>query len=93
MVGDDVMDGDEVYCDGVNVASQIELLAEAGGICLTEEVSPYPDQVNIKEFVRIANNIFCDCDSICERWIIEDFLHPVPYARKRIGLNLTDNNY
>ena len=37
-LGDIVVEGDEVYGDGVNVASRIEPLAEAGGICVTEEV-------------------------------------------------------
>ena len=37
-IGDIVVEGDEVYGDGVNVASRIEPLAEPGGICVTEEV-------------------------------------------------------
>ncbi len=37
-LGDIIIDGDDIYGDGVNVASRLEALAEPGGICVSDMV-------------------------------------------------------
>jgi adenylate cyclase len=37
-LGDVVIDGDDIYGDGVNVAARLEGLAETGGICVSDKV-------------------------------------------------------
>src|SRR6266700_1338865 len=44
-LGDVIVEGDDIYGDGVNVAARLEALAEAGGICVSAIVH---DQVQGK---------------------------------------------
>ena len=44
-VGDIIIDGDDIFGDGVNVAARLEALAEPGGICVSRAVR---DQVRDK---------------------------------------------
>lgn len=37
-LGDIIIEGDDIYGDGVNIAARLEGLAEAGGICLSGDV-------------------------------------------------------
>jgi adenylate cyclase len=40
-VGDIVIDGDEIYGDGINVAARLEGLSEPGGVCVSQSVYDY----------------------------------------------------
>jgi class 3 adenylate cyclase len=35
-VGDIIIDGDDIFGDGVNIAARLESLAEPGGICVPD---------------------------------------------------------
>lgn len=40
-VGDIIIDGDDIFGDGVNVAARLEAMAEPGGICISSRVYDY----------------------------------------------------
>src|SRR5262249_41865667 len=36
-LGDVIVDGDDIFGDGVNIAARLEVLAEPGGICMSDD--------------------------------------------------------
>jgi len=51
-LGDIIVDGDDIYGDGVNVAARLEALAEPGGICVRRNVR---DEVRDKLDIRFKD--------------------------------------
>ncbi len=57
-VGDIIVDGEDIYGDGVNIAARLEALAEPGGICLSGSVMEH-----------IAGKLDLDVTSLGERLV------------------------
>ena len=51
-IGDIIVDGDDIYGDGVNIAARLEALAEPGGVCVSRNVF---NQVKNKIAARFEN--------------------------------------
>ena len=51
-VGDVILDGDDVFGDGVNVAARLETLCEPGGVCISRSAN---DQVRDKLAISFAD--------------------------------------
>src|SRR3979411_3191418 len=61
-LGDVIFDGNDIFGDGVNVASRLEVLAESGGICVSgavrDQVGDRIEDVEIKDLAdqNVKNN-------------------------------------
>jgi class 3 adenylate cyclase len=71
-VGDIIIDGNDIFGDGVNVAARLEGIAEPGGILFSRQVY---DQIEGKLKLRfrklgprVLKNIVKPVDVICDRW-------------------------
>jgi class 3 adenylate cyclase/pimeloyl-ACP methyl ester carboxylesterase len=51
-VGDIIIDGDDIYGDGVNIAARLEALCEPGGVCISRAAN---DQIRDKLSIAFAD--------------------------------------
>jgi adenylate cyclase len=48
-LGDVMIDGDDIYGDGVNIAARLEALADAGGVCISQTVLEHVrDRIDVR---------------------------------------------
>src|SRR6266498_3331499 len=94
-LGDVMVDGEQIYGDGVNIAARLEALAEAGGICISGVVYDqvknklilhYEDlgeQVakNIAEPVRVWRAVMDDAAAALAEQVVLRQARPEPSRR------------
>ena len=60
-IGDVIEQGDDIFGDGVNIASRIQNLADAGGICISQTVN---DSIQSQSDIRAKSIGMCELKGI-----------------------------
>jgi adenylate cyclase len=76
-VGDVIVEGDDIYGDGINIASRLEGLAEPGGICISRDV-----------FTQVKNKVDLGFESLGEQ-TIKNISEPVLVFRVELSPGAT----
>ena len=77
-VGDIIIDGDDIFGDGVNVAARLEAMAEPGGICVSSRVYEY-----------VGDRLGATFDNLGPQQF-KNIAEPVLAYRVRVGSNATE---
>ena len=76
-VGDVIVEGDDIYGDGINIASRLEGLAEPGGICISRSV-----------FTQVKNKVDLGFASLGEQKV-KNIAEPVVVFRVELSSDAT----
>ena len=76
-VGDVIVEGDDLYGDGINIASRLEGLAEPGGICISRDV-----------FTQVKNKVDLGFESLGEQ-TVKNIAEPVLVFRVELSPGAT----
>jgi TolB-like protein/Flp pilus assembly protein TadD len=84
-VGDVVIDGDDLLGDTVNVAARLEGIAEAGGICVSEDVYRQVRDRVLSKFVDTGDQQFKNIARPMRVYCLTDHLSPVAASRAALS--------
>jgi adenylate cyclase len=93
-LGDVIIDGDDIYGDGVNIAARLEALAEAGGICVARVVRdqirdrlphPFEDlgEQSVKNIARPVRAYAISAAAAASTLLVATAAQPSPARRPR----------
>ncbi|MFY0686483.1 MAG: hypothetical protein JXQ90_04920 [Cyclobacteriaceae bacterium] len=91
-LGDITVEGDDIYGDGVNVASRIESIADPGGIYLSESVMKAVRGSTI-EAIDLGEQSLKNVDYPVKIYAVRGVGLPFPVGRKEVKKNLSRRYY
>jgi len=72
-IGDVIVEGEDIYGDGVNLAARLERLADPGGICLSRDA-----------YNQVEGKVSLDFEKLGEQ-TVKNFRKPIEVLRVRVG--------